>query len=643
MFSQLKIRERILGISICLSFFLLLVGMVSYISTSKMQKRLSLTSQNLSYKIRFTKNLLQNSASKMAISQNYIREKDEKYIQQFQILEQDWFSILSKAKQYLSKSNALKKITRLEQLNHSYVIAFRNIETLIKKQKQLTNQIIVNFSPEIQKDLDNIIQIAQRENQTKIQEYSNNILRHFLLANLYSFNYQENNHPRLIQRTQLEIMATLFHLNRLKIVLKKEQFPSKSRVQNWVTRINKDLQKFEQTTKQLFSNIQQSNQLFKDKFQNLTQKIRFLSEQLEKDSLQELSTVSREINQSAKQVNMIVLAVTIIALIIGGFVSFIIIRSITNPIQELVVAFKDIAQGEGDLTKRISIRREDEIGELSYWFNRFVKNVQLIVRKIGDNATTLAASSEELAATAEQMKRTSDEIAATQNESAASIIQSSNTIQELSTSVRETEQHIQEVQELANSAEESANEGAESVEQTTVAMGKIEESSSKIEGIIEVITEIAGQTNLLSLNAAIEAAKAGESGKGFAVVAEEVRNLAERSSNSVTEIRGLIDVSTINVTNGRVVTEKTKNVLENIIEKITIISDQVDGITSTINEQSIGLQEVAKGTEEISTVTDSNANSINDLSQAVDQTTVTIHELNRIADELRDEVAHFRT
>ena len=187
------------------------------------------------------------------------------------------------------------------------------------------------------------------------------------------------------------------------------------------------------------------------------------------------------------------------------------------------------------------------------------------------------------------------------------------TIKEMVDTIFSTNEKVQEIQALAIAAENSASEGSEAVYKTNSSMNLIGESSKKINGIVDVITDIASQTNLLSLNAAIEAAKAGELGKGFAVVADEVRSLAERSSESVIEIRGLIDVSSTNVSEGNKVILETGKILENIIQQINTITRSVKFVSDEFVEQTKSIQVLSQNVEHVYKVSENNAIDATDL------------------------------
>ncbi|MGK0288933.1 MAG: methyl-accepting chemotaxis protein [bacterium] len=190
--------------------------------------------------------------------------------------------------------------------------------------------------------------------------------------------------------------------------------------------------------------------------------------------------------------------------------------------------------------------------------------------------------------------------------------------------------------------ETNASEGESSMKGVNESMERIGGSSQKIGGIVGVITEIANQTNLLSLNAAIEAAKAGDSGKGFAVVAEEVRSLAERSNLSVIEIQKLIEGSSHNIKEGFDVIKQTNQVLTVIIEGIRSISSQLIDVTDDSSEQLDSIQEIVKAIASISESGDSTSATVNELSTSTEQINDAANELSSIADKQEKEISQFK-
>ncbi|RMF98786.1 MAG: HAMP domain-containing protein, partial [Planctomycetota bacterium] len=219
------------------------------------------------------------------------------------------------------------------------------------------------------------------------------------------------------------------------------------------------------------------------------------------------TAVAAQAESLRSQANMFVLTVLCAVVVIGAVSAVVITRSITRPLQRAIDMLRDIAEGEGDLTKRLDDSSNDELGEMAKWFNRFVDKLEAIIAELREGALQFAEGARVVA-------ESSQSLAGGAQEQSAAVEQISASMQQLTHSVEEVRNNAQEATNLASKASRVAEKGGDAVRRSSEAMELIRQSSQQISEIIQVISEIAGQTNLLALNAAIEAARAGEHGMG---------------------------------------------------------------------------------------------------------------------------------
>lgn len=298
-------------------------------------------------------------------------------------------------------------------------------------------------------------------------------------------------------------------------------------------------------------------------------------------------------------------------------------------IYQAVNMLKDIAQGEGDLTKRLTVTGRDEIAEMATWFNTFVAKLQEMIHQV-------IVSADQFTEGARVVAESSQTVAQGAQTQAASVEQMTASIEELVRSVDSIRQLASEADQLARRSSQSAEHGGAAVEKSISAMNAIRESSKRIGDIIQVISEIAGQTNLLALNAAIEAARAGEHGMGFAVVADEVRKLAERSNHAAQEIAQLIRESTRLVEEGAQMSDTLGDSLHEILQHIKETAAKVTAIAEKTTEQASAAQEVRTAVQGIAQVAEQSAAGSEEMASSSE-------ELGAQADALRQLVSGFKT
>ena len=298
-------------------------------------------------------------------------------------------------------------------------------------------------------------------------------------------------------------------------------------------------------------------------------------------------------------------------------------RSVITPINRTVLMLKDIAQGEGDLTKRLEIIKRDEIGELAGWFNTFLDKLQGMMKKIADNTRIINHSSEEFSeiasllsegagdtsARANNVSAAAEEMSANLTSVAAAMEESTTNINVVATSTEEMSATVNEIAQNAEKARGVVDQAVQKAGSASNQMETLNHAAMGIGKVVETITEISEQVNLLALNATIEAARAGEAGKGFAVVANEIKELAKQTSAATLEIKEKIE-NIQGSTDGTVKgIEEISAVIHNVDEIVATIATAVEEqsaatreIASNIAQASRGVQEVNENVNQSSTV-----------------------------------------
>ena len=347
-----------------------------------------------------------------------------------------------------------------------------------------------------------------------------------------------------------------------------------------------------------------------------------------------------------------------IPLVIGaglGFM-FLVRVAMSRPINNVVSMLKDIAEGEGDLTKRIEVKSKDEIGELATWFNTFVDKIHGVIvqvagsaREVASAATEIAASSEEMAAGMERQQRQTGQVSAAVEEMAASVTEVAQKAAEASDKAGGAGQQAAEGGEVVARTVEGMRAISAQVNESAAAVGELGKRGEQIGEIISVINDIADQTNLLALNAAIEAARAGEHGRGFAVVADEVRKLAERTTKATEEVAESIRAIQTETTRavdrmqsgqeqvdeGVKLAEGAGEALARIVSESKSLAGMIQSIAAAAEEQSAASTEVSRNVESINAVTNESTEGVRQAAQAAAQ-------LSSKSEQLQELVGRFR-
>jgi len=394
------------------------------------------------------------------------------------------------------------------------------------------------------------------------------------------------------------------------------------------------------------------------------------------------SIYTNEFEEAAGPIFRVTGLIFLAALAVFLPIAFFMMRSITRPLNELVLAADYISQG--DLTQRVHVRSHDELGRLGISFNRMSDSLRGIVSNVNETALHVASSSEELMASAEQTSKATEqvaeivlELASGVDRQAAGVEQGARVVHAMTNDLHEVTRHAREVSlasdqtsvvaQVGNQAIRTAVTQMDSIQQTVnslaVVVKGLGDRSQQIEQIVDVITGIADQTSLLALNAAIEAARVGEQGRGFAVVADEVRKLADQSAHASQEIAALIHdiqhetslatgqmtASVEEVQNGMSIVRQAGESFHQIEESVLQASGQMQAVTAAVEQMTAHSEQVLQMIEEIAEVCRTSSSGAQQVSAAGQQQLASMEEITAsattlasVADELQKMVGQFK-
>ena len=354
----------------------------------------------------------------------------------------------------------------------------------------------------------------------------------------------------------------------------------------------------------------------------------------------QVAEVEAAIDERVSTILTSILVIAVIMLLVFGILGLTLSNAFLRPLQLIKANLDDIAAGEGDLTRRLPVTSQDELGELAGSFNRFVEKIHGLVRQIAEMTTQLTGLVGEVAAQAqrseqamERQRHETDQVATAINEMSAAAHEVARSAQGAAEAAQQTDNEGQAAKKVVDGSIERIHALVEDIRESGVSLDNLQQDVQSIVSVLDVIRSIAKQTNLLALNAAIEAARAGEAGRGFAVVADEVRALASRTQQSTQEIQGMIDRLQGGTRDAVTAMRRSSDAGEITSEQANQAGASLDAIAQLIGTINAMNAQIASAAEEQTAVAEEINRSVHQIAVAVDS----------VADETRHGAATARS
>lgn len=324
------------------------------------------------------------------------------------------------------------------------------------------------------------------------------------------------------------------------------------------------------------------------------------------------------------------------------FVGRMIQNQITGPLQRVNEGLKEIARGEGDLTRRLPVSSRDEIGQLAEGFNTFVGKLQEMIQSLERTVNRLSLASGQLSEVAASVSSASQQSSSQATIMAAASRQVSQNLQIVSKATNGMSQSIREIAVNANQAAQVADAAVEAAQASDENVSSLSQSGKEIGEVLKVITGVNKQTNLLALNATIEAARSGEAGKGFSVVAGEIKELARQTARSADDIGHKIEAIQARTLLSAQSIRNIGEVIQRVHEIANSIASAVEEQTATTNEMGRNLSEAAKSGEEISANISNMAQAVSSVSKGAVDIQTAARSLSEVTHQLKDLMGQFK-
>lgn len=619
MFSGLKLRTQINLGFISVLILLVIVGGVGYWGLNNTLSGF-FEFRRIATRVDEADNFLQRLLETRVLVKNFIIQRDDPSYQAYRQKLTELTMMLKEQQAAIKNPERVRMIASIAERLTKYDALMTDAGALVKEylakikqqaqEGELMRQVVATA-----------IEMVAKENNAAATLTAGQIQEHIMRSRWAAVLMREYGRTSEFEIAKHELTEALAAGKRLRTQT------ANAEVHKALEALDRDIAQYDKIIDEVFANTQKMHGFILT-LDDLGISISKTTEELKADYAQDKTKIGDTVQGSSSLALNVVMWVSIIAILFGVFIAWLLARIILRPIGGEPVEMAEMTAqiAGGDLTLRLT----DTGNETGIYaaMRDMVGQLKNMVTQVTDTTNQVAAAASEIAQGSTDLSQRTEEQASALQETASSM-------EELTSTVKQSADNAGQANQLAISARNQAEQGGQVVNQAVTAMAAINQSSRKIADIIGVIDEIAFQTNLLALNAAVEAARAGEQGRGFAVVAGEVRKLAQRSADAAKEIKTLITDSVSKVEDGSELVDRAGQTLREIMTSVKKVSDIVAEMAAAAREQASGIEQVNRAIMQMDQVTQQNA-------ALVEETAAASQAMGTQAQQLQRLVQYFR-